>query len=168
MSISGATPFTGTAVTSNLNVTTLQTALAASNVVVDTNSGFGSPGNITVQNAVAWASGNSLTLTANNSIAINAAVTTGAAASRLILNAGGAVTQTAVIGGLGGLTKNGLGTLILSNSANTYGGGTFVNGGTLTLARSAKGTTFALELPLLLSVLTQGELRHLGRRAMTL
>ena len=34
---------------------------------------------------------------------------------------------------MGGLTKNGSGTLILSNSANTYSGGTFVNGGTLTL-----------------------------------
>ncbi len=40
------------------------------------------------------------------------------------------------------------------------------NGGTLMLAPSTNGTTFALKLPVLLSVL-QGEPRHLGRRAMT-
>jgi len=41
------------------------------------------------------------------------------------------------------------------------------NGGTLTFVPSAKGTTFALKLPVLLSVL-QGEPPHLGRREMTL
>jgi len=42
------------------------------------------------------------------------------------------------------------------------------NGGTLALAPSAKGTTFALKLPAFLSVLAQGGSGNLGRRAMAL
>src|SRR5450759_1899975 len=50
---------------SNLNVTTLQNQLALSNVTVDTTSGLGGMGNITVQNAITWANANSsLTLKA--------------------------------------------------------------------------------------------------------
>jgi signal transduction histidine kinase len=42
------------------------------------------------------------------------------------------------------------------------------NGGTLTLAPSAKGATFVLKLPAFLSVLAHDEPQHLGRRAMAL
>jgi autotransporter-associated beta strand protein len=43
-----------------------------------------------------------------------------------------ALTGSRGIGGLGSLTKNGTGLLTLANS-NSYSGGTFINGGTLTL-----------------------------------
>ncbi|MFD0893916.1 autotransporter-associated beta strand repeat-containing protein [Luteolibacter ambystomatis] len=46
---------------------------------------------------------------------------------------GNAVTIVNVLGGAGGLTKKGLGTLTLSNSTLTYAGNTVVNEGTLAL-----------------------------------
>ena len=74
---------------STLNTTTLQTALATNNVIVDTTSAFASAGNIAVNNPVTWASGNSLELRAHNNITVAAAATinaTGAGALRLIAN----------------------------------------------------------------------------------
>ena len=98
-SISAGPNFGGTAATSNLNVTTLQTALASNNVVVDTTSAFANAGNIGVNNSVTWASGNTLELRAHNNITVAAGVTvnaTGTGALRLIANqdgiAGGDVT----------------------------------------------------------------------------
>ena len=132
---SGSTTFQeATTATSILNTTTLQNALALNNVNVTTTSPAASAGNITVSNAVTWASGNTLTLTANNNITINAAITTGTAASALILNATGNVTQGAagIIGGAGGVVKNGAGTFTV-NQANTYTGTTTINAGTLTM-----------------------------------
>lgn len=66
-----------TATPSNLNVTTLQNQLALSSVTVDTTSALGGAGNITVQDSIAWASANSLTLnaTAAGAIIVNALTT---------------------------------------------------------------------------------------------
>jgi filamentous hemagglutinin family protein len=134
----GPSPFaaTGAVQDSLLTTGTLTTALGLSNVIVTTTNAAGiGAGNITVVDAVAWATGNTLTLTAANNIAINAPITTGTAASALILNAAGSVTQTAAIGGAGGLTQTGAGTVTL-NQANTYTGTTTVSAGTLALGAS--------------------------------
>ena len=96
--------FTGTAASSTLNTTTLQTALASNNVIVDTTSAFASAGNIAVNNPVTWATGNSLELRAHNNITVatNATINaTGAGALRLIANqdasGGGDVTINAAL-----------------------------------------------------------------------
>ncbi len=140
----GPTPFaaSGAVQDSLLTTGTLNTALGSSNVVVTTTNASGTGvGDITVVNPITWASANTLTLTAANNIAINAGITTGAAGSALILNASGNVTQSAVIGGAGGLTQSGAGTVTLSQ-ANTYTGLTTVSAGTLVAANNtALGTT---------------------------
>lgn len=132
-----------------LTTNTLTTALASANVVVTTTNTSGTGvGNITVVDPISWSSSNTLTLTAANDIAINAAITTGAAGSALILNATGNVTQSAAIGGSGGVTKQGAGTLILSQ-ANTYTGTTTITSGTVEVQHNsglgsvAAGTTVA-------------------------
>ncbi len=127
----GASPFqsTGAIQDSLLTTGTLAAALASANVIVTTtNAGGTGLGNITVVDPISWASASTLTLTAANNITINAGITTGTAASALILNAVGNVTQTAAIGGSGGLTKQGVGTLTLSQN-NTYTGTTTVTTG---------------------------------------
>lgn len=130
------TPDSGAA-TSTINTTTLGTALATNNIIITTtNNGVdgGSVGNITVSSPISWASGNSLTLTAANNIAINAGITIGnSALAQLVLNAAGSVTQTAAIGGSGALVQQGAGTLTLSQT-NTYSGGTSILGGTVNVA----------------------------------
>ncbi|HYA21059.1 MAG TPA: filamentous hemagglutinin N-terminal domain-containing protein, partial [Burkholderiales bacterium] len=132
-----------------LTTGSLNAALGSANVVVTTNNAAGTgAGNITVVDPITWASTNSLTLTAASNISINASVTTGAAGSALILNAGGNVTQTAVIGGPGGLTQSGAGTATLSQ-ANTYTGVTTVSAGTLSFNSIANvsGGSSALGAP---------------------
>jgi filamentous hemagglutinin family protein len=142
----GPTPFTASGAVHDSLLTTgvLNTALGSSSVVVTTTNASGTGvGNITVADPVTWASANTLTLTAANNIAINAGITTGAAGSALILNAAGNVTQSAtgIIGGAGGLTQQGAGTVTLSQ-VNTYTGVTAVNAGTLVASNaSALGTT---------------------------
>ncbi|MDR3476974.1 MAG: filamentous hemagglutinin N-terminal domain-containing protein [Gammaproteobacteria bacterium] len=120
--------------TSVVNVTDLTSALATGNVIIQTTSGGTGTGlgDITVATGIGWGSTNSLTLLSIHDIAINAPITTGAAGSGLILNAGGAITQTAAIGGSGNLTFQSVGTTILSQ-ANTYTGTTTINSGVLSL-----------------------------------
>ncbi|MGH7147501.1 MAG: filamentous hemagglutinin N-terminal domain-containing protein, partial [Nitrospiraceae bacterium] len=121
--ISAGPTFTGTAATSNLNIGTLQGALALNNVIVDTTSPFLSAGNITVSNAVTWASGNFLELRAHNNITVNAGISsTGLGVLRLIGNqdgiGGGNVALNAAISSrLGGIQLSGVG--ISSNAAGT-------------------------------------------------
>ncbi len=93
--------------TSNINITTLATALNSANVALSTgaaNSVGTDAGNITLSSAsgatLAWTSSATLTLTAANAIALNAPIS--AAAGGLILNAGtsanpGAITATGAI-----------------------------------------------------------------------
>jgi filamentous hemagglutinin family protein len=102
---------------SNLNVTTLTNQLALSNVTVSTASALAGNGDITVNNAINYASANSLTLSATRNIAIVAgsgginnsgtgAVTlTGAAAGSIAVNesittGGGAIALTSGTGGV--------------------------------------------------------------------
>ncbi len=114
-----------------LLTSTLNAALASSNILVTTTNASGTGlGNINIVDPISWSSANTLTLTAANNITINAAITTGAAGSGLILNAAGSVTQTAAIGGSGSVTKQGSGSAIFS-LANTYTGGTTINSGFL-------------------------------------
>ncbi len=147
----GTTTFqaTGAIIDSLLTISTLQAALATASVVVTTTNASGTGlGNIVVVDAISWLTANTLTLTAANNIALNAAITTGAAGSALILNAVGNVTQTAAIGGSGGVTKQGAGTLTLSQ-ANTYTGVTTVTTGVVSVQNNAAfgsvagGTTVA-------------------------
>ncbi|MFD0892093.1 beta strand repeat-containing protein [Luteolibacter ambystomatis] len=58
-----------------------------------------------------------------------ASITANAATKNYTITSSGAN----VIGGIGGLTKSGASTLTLTGAANTYTGGTIVNGGTLSL-----------------------------------
>ncbi len=135
----GSTTFqaTGAIKDSLLTTGTLTSALASANVVVTTtNAGGIGLGNITIVDPVSWASANTLTLTAANNITINADITTGSVGSSLILNAVGDVTQTAVIGGSGGLTKQGAGTLTLSQN-NTYTGTTTITTGIVKVQNNA-------------------------------
>src|SRR6185437_9968982 len=67
--------FSATGNSSVLSVTTLQAALLTANVTVDTGSSGNQNGDITVANAVSWATGNSLTLNAAGAISINAPIT---------------------------------------------------------------------------------------------
>lgn len=91
--ISAGPTFSGTAATSNLNVTTLQTALASNNVVVDTTSAAGGDGDITVANDVTWGGSNSLTLKADRHIDVNAALAaTGNGGINLVANQAGSGT----------------------------------------------------------------------------
>lgn len=79
LSIDSSGPFTfvvaGTPSASLLLTGTLQTALASNNVVVNTASGSGSAGNITVNSALTWTSNKSLTLNANAGISVKNTVT---------------------------------------------------------------------------------------------
>lgn len=131
---SGGNPNTFAATTgvldSLLTTGNLTTALASANVIVSTTNASGSGlGNITVVDAISWSSANTLTLLAANNILLNAAITTGSAGAALILNAVGNITQTAAIGGSGGVTLQG-GNATFSQ-ANSYSGPTTVTAGTL-------------------------------------
>ncbi|MCE9519063.1 MAG: autotransporter-associated beta strand repeat-containing protein [Verrucomicrobia bacterium] len=61
---------------------------------------------------------------------------------------GGATTLTlsGLIDGSGSLTKNGVGTLLLSNTANTYVGATTINGGILQVAALGGGSSNSSEV----------------------
>ncbi len=106
----GTTTFTGTADPATIANTTLQTALGADNVVVSTTGAGVDQGNITVASPIAWASGNSLTLRADNNIAINSPIS--GTGGSLILSAGnttttGSITIGAAISAKGGITLSG-------------------------------------------------------------
>ncbi len=161
--ISAGPTFTGTAATSNLNVTTLQTALGTNNVIVDTTSPFASAGNITVSNAVTWASANSLDLRAHNDITVNAGISsTGLGVLRLIGNqdgigGGNVAVNVAISARLGGIeisgvgvTSNAAGTITTTGLANQNAGNVTINAtGALSLmgAVTANGGTAGAGTP---------------------
>ena len=107
-----------------------------------------------------YPSGSSLTITnnaamgANPTLVIGPSTVIGTSGNGGILVAGtGYTVISGIVGGTtnpvsGGLKKNGSGILVLSNSGNTYGGGTTINGGTLSVSadgdfgNSAGGVTF--------------------------
>lgn len=71
--ISGASPFTPTVDNGPtiLNVTTLLNALASGDVVVQTRASGAQTGNITVNSALSWSSGNQLTFDAHGNVIVN-------------------------------------------------------------------------------------------------
>jgi len=100
--VTGTSPYAPNAdsVTSVLNVTTLQNALALGNVIVQTRATGAQTGNITVDAAITWASGNTLTLDAHANIIVNQSITGGS----LTMIAGTDVQLLANINGTGTLT----------------------------------------------------------------
>lgn len=80
-----------------ITVSSLQTALANANVVVSTNTAGVEPGNITVVAPVAWFSPNTLSLIANNNIAINASITSPNGGLVLNASSAGLITATASV-----------------------------------------------------------------------
>jgi len=83
-----ASPYNPAGVASaTVNTTDLQNALASGNVSIATSNGTGGSGNITVSDTFTWSSANSLTLTADNAIIINAAISnTNAVSSATLLD----------------------------------------------------------------------------------
>jgi len=102
--VTAATPFAPNAdtVVSVLNITTLQNALAGGNVIVQTRATGGHLGTITVDAAINWTSGSTLTLDAHNAITVNQAIT--ANSGGLTMIAGADVVLNADISGTGLLT----------------------------------------------------------------
>lgn len=100
--ISGTSPYAPNAddATSILNITTLLSALASGNVIVQTRATGAQAGNITVDSAINWGSGNTLTLDAHNQIIVNSAIT----GANLHMISGGDVALNANISGTGTLT----------------------------------------------------------------
>jgi filamentous hemagglutinin family protein len=139
---SGGNPNTFSDVTaqnSNLNTTTLQTALGTASVIVDTTSGLGGFGNITVQSPILdWAAANSLTLKADAAITVNAGSTiTNTGTGGLNLFANGAIALNAAVSLAGGnfvvankagsgrapsFTAGAAGTISTAGGANVAGG----------------------------------------------
>jgi filamentous hemagglutinin family protein len=100
--VSGSTPYTPAAddAASVLNITTLQNALANGNVIVQTRATGSQAGNITVDSAINWTSGATLTLNAHGTVIVNQAIS----GKDLTLIAGTDVQLNANIGGTGTLT----------------------------------------------------------------
>lgn len=140
-SIDGATGITkngtGTLTISSTNNFTGTVAINSGTVAVSTmtNGGaagpFGTGTSVTLGDATHTGTlqlaGTGLTATTNRILTLNAG---GGAVS--VPDATSNLTVTGIIGGVGSLTKTGNGTLTLS-AANTFSGGTIVNGGALTL-----------------------------------
>ncbi len=139
--VSGPSPFTPTGGSSNLNVSTLETALGSGNVTVQTTSaGTGGNGDITIETAINWAN-TALTISAYRNIILNGGsfTGTGTASLNLIANNAGAFANGS---GNGGFAQNG-GTLAVAGPVNIFSntltgnyaspGNTYSNtGGTLT------------------------------------
>ena len=92
----GTTTFTGSADPATIANTTIQTALLTENVVISTGGGGADDGNITVSQTITWATPTTLTLNADNNIAINAAIT-GTLLSKALILAAGTTTATGSI-----------------------------------------------------------------------
>ncbi|MBX3604130.1 MAG: filamentous hemagglutinin N-terminal domain-containing protein [Piscinibacter sp.] len=124
LAISPAAPFVGSADTSQLSVTTLRNAVNAANVTVDANGGTGgasTPG-ISVEAALDWNSGFTLTLQASGTIDIGANISN-AGTGGLNLFTDGAVTGTGAIDLSGGAFTV-AGTAGAGSRAASYSGGT--------------------------------------------
>ncbi|HEY7579140.1 MAG TPA: filamentous hemagglutinin N-terminal domain-containing protein [Acetobacteraceae bacterium] len=123
---------------------TVDRALIGGNVVVSTGGSGTDQGNITVAAPVQWANGNSLTLRADNDIAINSSIT--GASGGLILSAGnttktGSITIAAPIGvGTMSATSGAAGSISESPGSGEIAGGQITTTGLLT-TKSGTGTT---------------------------
>jgi filamentous hemagglutinin family protein len=140
----------GDDVTSILNVTTLENALATSNVTVQTRASGSQPGDLTVAAPVSWASGANLTLTAANNIVVNDPIAganlTLQPGNNLILNAGlsgtGSLTITPMNGQSLGIGSGQAGTLSLTDAeVNDFSAGGW---NTITLGSTTDPSAFNL------------------------
>lgn len=128
--ISAGPTFSGTAATSNLNVTTLQTALASNNVVVDTTSAAGGDGDITVSNDVTWGGIHSLTLKADRNVNVNAAI---------------AATENGDINLVANQASGGTGDVNVAAAVSTVGGNIAISGVNVTSTSGSLSTNAAAD-----------------------
>ncbi|MBK9011443.1 MBG domain-containing protein [Novosphingobium sp.] len=89
---------TGAALSSNL--------AGGSITILSSNGASGSDGDVTVNDAVSWSSGNSLTLSAERNVAVNAGITATGAGAGLVLRADNTGTGTGTVLFGGGATAN--------------------------------------------------------------
>ncbi len=105
-----------------LSTTKLQTALTSSNVTVQTTNGAApapSVGDITVVDPISWSSAQTLNLTADGNIAVNAPITAASGTLVLFNNIGsGNITQTAPISTSQLFAYSTSGTVTLNNAGN--------------------------------------------------
>ena len=137
------TQFTPNGNDSNINVTTLQNALATANVNVTTGSSGTQAGNITVAAPITWTSGSNLSLVAAGAIVINGAINGGGS---LGLQGPTSITVTAPItlrGGVAFVT----GGPVQINGNLTTGAGIFITAGPSTTVGSSITATGAISTP---------------------
>ena len=145
----GAGAFDASGSGSILNVSTLQNALASSNVTVTTGSSGAEAGNITVASTVGWFSDYSLTLSAANNIAINGGVNVVSAGNgNVTLNAGlGSITNGGTVRTFSGSLSANAGTTIGGAGVyNVAGAATLTAANGITLANAANTFAGALSL----------------------
>ncbi|WP_409998653.1 filamentous hemagglutinin N-terminal domain-containing protein [Bradyrhizobium sp. SZCCHNR1018] len=144
MSSSGNT-YSPTGNSSVLSVATLQGALATANVTVDTGSGGSQSGDITVANAVTWASGHSLTLNAARDVNVNAGISTSGGGT-FSVSAGRDVNVSSSITATGGALNVNLAASGSSGSLVINGATIDTNGGALTGSAVQAGSNAAVWL----------------------
>jgi fibronectin-binding autotransporter adhesin len=118
---------TGTLSLDGSNTYSGTTTINAGKLTMATDSGLGAIGASLIIN------GGTLELTGTS--ITGRSITLGSASSTIQVDASQSYTSTTAIGGTGTLNKDGAGTLVLSG-ANSYGGGTFINSGTLAINNS--------------------------------
>ena len=152
----GTNPFvwTPTATSSKVSNATILSNLGTANVTISTGTvgdGGGDPGNITIDAPIAYTSSTARTLTLNALGTISGTGNLGSStgALSLVFNVGsGSGTYSGLIAGAGTVTKQGAGTLTLSNTASTYTGKTFIQAGTLAVMKLAnRSSTSSLGAP---------------------
>jgi filamentous hemagglutinin family protein len=147
VTVPGSAPFDITAAnpTSIVSTNDLQNALGLGNVTVSTSSGASAPsgGTVTVAGPLAWSNSNTLSLSAEQGIAVNAPITAASGTLRLttsngdITQSGGPITAAAVaaIASNGSVELNDSGNAIavIAGSANGAFGFSLVNSGSFTV-----------------------------------
>jgi autotransporter-associated beta strand protein len=113
---------TGTLIFSGNNSYSGKTTIGGGTLQIGSGSNIGT-GTIELDNGTLHTTGTTTSL--SNSVDL------GAQSGTFQVDSGDSLELTGVIGGLGGLTKDGLGTLILANTSNTFMGQTVINAGTL-------------------------------------
>ncbi|HZR90535.1 MAG TPA: filamentous hemagglutinin N-terminal domain-containing protein [Bradyrhizobium sp.] len=130
--------FTATGNSSVINTTTLQNALASANVTVSTGSSGTQNGDITVANALTWASGNSLALNAAGAVNVNAPITatngslsmtgTTISVNSTAITLGGTLTASAPASGAANAVMLNNAAISVGNGASTISGGSSSGG----------------------------------------
>ncbi|TKC87743.1 filamentous hemagglutinin N-terminal domain-containing protein [Trinickia terrae] len=127
---------------------TLASQLASTNVQLQTSTGTGGNGDITISDNVAWSSGNTLTLTADRNIDITGTLNAGTTGS-LVANATGNVALAGAFTGLALTAASTTGNITLSapiTLASTSGALTLSAAGTITPDQNASITTGTFDL----------------------